>query len=107
MPVGAPLSVDQVNNMITSYAVRLRDLSKDISDLSLRINGQGTGLAFLESIGFSSDPNPANPGGVSDAELAQSMISYENTVAGVYYGEATQATAFNFEQELSQVWGGQ
>lgn len=107
MPVGATLSKDQINNMITAYATRLRDLAKDISDLSLRVNGQGQGLAFLEAAGFGSDPNPANPGGVSDAALAQSMISYENTVAAVYYGQAAQPDEFDFEQELSQVWGGQ
>ena len=46
----------------------------------------------------------ANPGGVSDAQYALNMISYLNTVAGVYFGTATQGTAFNFDQQLSQMW---
>jgi hypothetical protein len=34
------------------------------------------------------------------------MISYLNTVAGVYFGTATQGSQFNFDQQLSEVWGG-
>jgi len=107
MPVGASIGFDQMNNMITSSAVHLRDVLQQISELSLSVNGQGDGLAYLESLGFSGDPRAENPGGVSDAAYAQSMISYENTVAGVYFGTATQATAFNFSQQLSQLWNRQ
>jgi hypothetical protein len=87
---------------------------QDISNLNLRVNGQGAGLAYLESIGYSGTANPDNPGGVSNAALALSMISYLNTNAGVYFGTVQQggtggtgAILFNFGQELSQVWGGQ
>ncbi|HEY3652314.1 MAG TPA: hypothetical protein VGL33_30400 [Streptosporangiaceae bacterium] len=107
MPVGAVIGSGQVDNIITALAVRLRDVSRQISNLSLAVNGQGAGLAYLESIGYSAAANPANPGGVSDAQYAQNMISFLNTVAGVYFGTAAQASEFNFDQELSQVWGGQ
>ena len=86
--------------------MQLRNVMTEIHRLDLSVNGQGQGLAYLVGIGFSGDPDPANPGGVSDAELAQTMISYENTVAQVYFGAAAQTPAFNFDQELSQVWGG-
>lgn len=104
MPVGASIGSGQMDNMITSAAVHLRDVAQDIAELSLSVNGQGAGLAYLESLDFSSTPNPENPGGISDAAYAQSMISYENTVAGVYFGTAAQGTNFNFSQQLSQIW---
>jgi hypothetical protein len=107
MPVGTAIGSGQVDNIITALAVNLRDVMRRISNLNLAVNGQGAGLAYLQSIGYSSTANPANPGGVSDAALALSMISYLNTVAGVYFGTATQGTQFSFDQELSQVWGGQ
>jgi hypothetical protein len=107
MSVGASIGVDQMNNIITAFAVRLRDLMRNISNLNLAVNGQAQGLAYLESIGYSAAPDPANPGGVSDAELAQNMIGYLNTVSAIYHGTATQPDTFNFDQQLSEVWGGQ
>jgi len=106
MPVGSAIGSDQVNNIITALAVRMRDLMTDVADLNLSVNGQGAGLAYLQAIGYSGTSNPANPGSVSDAALALSVISYLNTVAGVYFGTATQGTTFNFNQQLSMVWGG-
>ena len=107
MPVGAVIGHDQINNLITSLAVRMRDLMQDVGELDLMVNGQGNGLAWLEGIGFDGTPNPANPGGKSDAAYALDIISYMHTVAGVYFGTATQATAYNFNQALSAVWAGQ
>jgi len=107
MPVGATIGSDQMNNIMTSLAVRLREVAQDIADLDLSVNGQGQGLAYLESIGYSNASNPANPGSVSDAALALSVISYLHTVAAVYFGTAAQTPAFNFNQQLSMVWGGQ
>ncbi len=107
MPVGASIGRDQMDNMITSAAVHLRDAMQVISNLNLSVNGQAQGLAYLESIGYSNVSNPANPGGISDAAYALSMISYLNTVAAVYFGTAAQTPAFSFHQELSQMWAGQ
>lgn len=107
MPVGASIGSDQMNNIITSLAVDLANLMRNIAKLNLAVNGQAAGLAYLESIGYGSAANAANPGDVSDAQYALNMISFLNTVAGVYFGTATQATDFDFDQELSQVWGGQ
>jgi hypothetical protein len=107
MPVGATIGSDQMNNILTAFAVQLRNACRQISNLNLAVNGQGAGLAYLQSIGYSNTSNPANPGSVSDAALALSVISYLNTVAGVYFGTATQGTTFNFDQQLSEVWGGQ
>lgn len=107
MSVGASIGSDQVNNILTALAVRLRDDMRQIYNLNQAVNGQGQGLAYLESIGYSAADNPDNPGGVSDAALALSVLSYLNTVAGVYFGTATQGSEFNFDQQLSMVWAGQ
>lgn len=114
MPVGAPIGSSQIDNMITAFAVRLRNLATDISELNLSVNGEGDGLAYLQQKGYSNAPNPDNPGGVSDAELALTKIGYLNTNAGVYFGTVQQggtggtgAILFNFHQGLSSVWGGQ
>jgi hypothetical protein len=96
-----------MNNIITAFAVQLRNACRQIYNLNRNVNGQGAGLDYLQSIGYSNADNPANPGGVSDAALALSVISYLNTVAGVYFGTATQASTFDFDQQLSEVWGGQ
>ena len=104
MPVGAAVGSDQVSNIITVLAVNMRNVMQQVANLDLAVNGQGAGLAYLESIGYSGTANPANPGGVSDAQYAQNMISYLNTVAGLYFGTATQGTAFSFNQALSQMW---
>jgi hypothetical protein len=107
MPVGSVIGSGQIDNIITALAVNLRDVMRRISNLNLAVNGQGAGLAYLQSVGYSNTANPANPGGVSDAALALSVISYLNTVAGVYFGTATQGSQFNFDQQLSEVWAGQ
>ena len=106
MPVGAPIGSSQIDNIITALAVGMRNVMQQVADLDLAVNGQGQGLAYLESIGYSGTANPANPGGVSDAQLAQNTISYLHTVAALYFGTATQPDAFNFNQQLSAVWAG-
>lgn len=107
MPVGATIGRGQIDNTITAFAVQLRNLAAEIRNLDVSVNGQGNGLAYLESIGYDSAANPANPGGVSDAQFALNMISYMHTISGVYFGTATQGTTFDFDQALSQVWAGQ
>jgi hypothetical protein len=107
MPVGAVIGSGQVDNIITALAVQLRDVMQHISNLNLAVNGQGAGLAYLTSVGYSNAANPANPGSVSDAALALSMISYLNTMSAVYFGTAAQTPAYNFNQQLSEVWAGQ
>src|ERR1700722_5304618 len=106
MGVGVQSTSATVNNQLTNISVGIRGLMTQAVNLSTQINGQGTGLAVLAGIGYSTVPSSANPGGVSDAQLASNMISYLNTIAGIYYGTAVQPTVFDFDQELSQLWGG-
>lgn len=107
MSVGSSIGSDQISNVITSLSVNLRNIMQQISNLNTAVNGQGAGLAYLESIGYTSTANPANPGSISDAQYALNMIAYLNTMAEVYYGTTAQTPAFNFDQELSQMWAGQ
>lgn len=97
MSVGSQANSVTVNEQITAYATQLRNVMQGITNLSTWINGQGNGLAVLEALGYNA----------TDAQTAQNMISYLNTIAEVYFGTATQATEFSFNNELSQIWAGQ
>jgi hypothetical protein len=105
--IGQTANSGTVDNNIVNYAVGMRNLMQNIVNLSTWINGQGNGLAYLEDLGYSSAPDTNNPGGVSDAQMALNVIAYLNTVAEVYFGNATQADTFDFNNELSQLWNGQ
>jgi hypothetical protein len=107
MPVGASMGFAQMNNILTSLSVTLREIMNDISNTNLSVNGQGAGLAYMQSIGYSNAANPANPNNKSDAQLALDMLSYLNTVAAVYFGTVAQTPAFNFHQQLSMLWSAQ
>ena len=97
MSVGTPLTEVGVNTQITNLSTQMRNLMWQVANLSKNVNGQGNGLAVLEAAGFTA----------GDAATALAAVSYMNTIAGVYYGTATQGTDFNFDQQLSQYWGGQ
>ena len=105
--VGNQTTTGTINNQISGYAAQLRNIMYLISNLNKQVNGQGNGLAMVEAIGYSSAANASNPGGISDAQYALNMIGYLNTMAAIYYGTAAQSPAFNFDNELSQMWAGQ
>ena len=115
--VGAALNSGQMDNMLTSLAVRLRDVMRNISDLNLSVNGTGAGLAYMKQIGYSdvvATSNPNNPGGITDAAWALQVLSFLNNPSLVYFGllqqggtGGTGATIQNFNLQLAGVWGGQ
>lgn len=114
MTVGGQTSASAVDSALTNNAIGLRNIMLGINNLNTWINGQGNGLQMLANLGYSTVPTATNPGGVSDAQLAQNMIGYLNTLAGVYFGTVQQggnggtgAILFNFNNELSQLWAGQ
>jgi hypothetical protein len=96
MTVGNNMSTDAVNQAITNLSVAMRNLMQAVANLSLNVNGQGSGVTYLEGLGFDS----------ADAAAAEGAISYLNTIAGVYFGTASQGTDFDFNQALSQYWAG-
>jgi hypothetical protein len=96
MTVGSQLNNAQIDQKITLLSMQMRDVMQAASNLSMNVNGQGDGLAFLEAAGYTN----------TDAPAALAAISYLNTVAGVYFGTATQTSDYNFNQQLSQYWAG-
>jgi hypothetical protein len=118
---GANIGVDQMNNIISSLTINLRNVMRQISDLSISVNGGGAGLAYLTSLGYSNTIATSNPNNpvvsgtmLTDAALALSAIAYLNTVALVYFGALQQggsggtgASLFNFNQQLAMFWAGQ
>lgn len=57
------------------------------------------GVAGLEAAPYSMAP--------ADAQALFDAYNYLNTIASIYYGQATQATAFDFDDALALVRGGQ
>lgn len=97
MTVGRQSSSGDIDAAITQIAVQMRNVMQQAANLSQQVNGQGEGLAYLEAAGYTAQ----------DAPTALQAIGYLNTPAAIYYGKATQASEFDFDQELSQYWGGQ
>lgn len=95
MTVGNQPTVTSVNGTLTMLCVSLRNVCDQIRTQDTAITNMGT--AGLEALGF--DP--------ADAAAMLTAFSYLSTVAGVYYGTATQASDFDFDNELSQFWAGQ
>lgn len=102
MAVGTPMTSQQVNAQLTQLALQLRSVMEQIDNFSTQIsNAQAAGL---EAAGFSP----------TDAASVLSFMGYMSTVSGVYYGKVQQggtggtgASTFNFDNQLSALWGGQ
>jgi hypothetical protein len=94
MAAGNQATEASINNNLTQYAVQLRELAQNIADFEMFIITTGT--AGLVAMGFTA----------ADANTVEQMASYMNTIAGVYFGTATQASAFNFHNALSGLWAG-
>lgn len=97
MAVGTQPGTGQINTNLTALALALRNDCQSVINLFDYINaaGGGTGLdAGFTALGFDSD----------DAATASTLLSYMNTVAGVYAGTATQATEFDFATALAVLW---
>lgn len=114
MAVGMQATAESMDQNLSSLAVQMRNLMQAVSNLNTSVNGQAAGLAYMESIGYASTPNQANPGGLSDAQYALEVLAYLNQPAGVYYGAVqsggsggTGAVQFNINNALAPVWGGQ
>jgi|SRR5579859_2152686 len=107
MAVGNQPTTSVIDQQLTNLALTMRNLMQQFQNLSKQVNGQGTGLQYMEQIGYSSAANPQNPGNLSDAAWALQCIGYMNTLAGVYYGTASQGSEFDFDNALALLWCGQ
>jgi hypothetical protein len=96
MAVGlsSDLSVPGLNGRLGQIAVKVRNELQDARNFFQDV--QKLGVAGLQTVGFSAP----------DAQEFFTEASYLNTVAGVYYGTATQTTLFNFDDGTTQARGG-
>lgn len=92
---GQQPTIAGLNGSLSSAAIQLRDLCAQITDLNLQVGKLGvTGLVAL---------------GTDTATATDMVTKYAqiNTVAALYFGTATQASAFNFNDALAPVRAGQ
>lgn len=87
-------SISQINSDLGDTAVALRDACHKAITLFQGINSLG--VAGLQAIGFSAQ----------DAQDTFNAANHMQTVAALYYGNASQANPFNFDDSLSEARGG-
>lgn len=94
MAIGAPINPGIMNDQVGQIAVNLRNACQSI------VNMQNTlvavGQPALVAAGFTS----------TDATNLMTAVNQLNTIAQVYYGTATQATMFNFNNVGAPLTGG-
>ena len=113
MAVGGQASKAGIDASLTDLAVSLRNLAQQARNLETMANANGEPIEALVAVGYSNEPNPDNPGSISDAALAAQYLGYMSTLGGIYYGivqqggsNGTGATLFNFDNALSPLWAG-
>lgn len=92
MTVGNQPTQESLNNDLSQLAVQFRNICTGIQQFFEQVNDLGT--SGLTALGFSS----------ADATAFVNDTSLLNTPVGVYFGTATQATEFDFDNALSGVW---
>jgi len=94
MAVGNPIDIGGLNARLGDAAVSLRSTMEQVLTLWAFVQQQGE--AGLQALGFSAD----------DAAAYFQAANYMQTVAGIYFGTATQPTDFNFDSALALIRGG-
>ena len=92
---GQQPTVASLDGQLTSCALRLRDLCRDVQNLNKQVGKLGS--AGIVALG-------------TDTAHADDMVTKAaqiNTVAALYFGTATQATTFDFNDALAPLWAGQ
>jgi hypothetical protein len=95
MATGNQADPVQVNAQLSSTALQLRNWATAALNYAQYVNKLG--LAGLENMGFIQ----------ADAQQVLSQADYMQTIAQIYKGTATQATAFDFEDALCGLWAAQ
>lgn len=95
------LGVQNLNSMLGTNATGLRNIAADIEKLWSAIDSLGSDeaaqIAALQSLGFSAE----------DAASYWAAANQLHAVAGVYYGQQAQPSAFDFDDALAAVRAGQ
>ena len=100
MPIGSQATVQGLNGTLSSLAVQTRNLMQQVR--TLQEYAVTTGLTGLQNLG-----GTGAGFGAADAQAYLNMVSTLNTVAGVFFGTATQATLFSFDNAVSGTYAGQ
>ncbi len=97
MPIGnqSTMSITQLNADLARNAVAMRDANHNAMVFFQGVNSLG--VAGLTNIGFSPP----------DAQAFFDAANHMQTNGAIYYGQATQAALFNFDDSLSAARGGQ
>lgn len=95
--IGNQLTGAQLNAMVGAAAVGMRNACREVLNLQSTIVAQG--LSGLQAAPILLDGN--------DAQAITNVMNYLNNVALVYFGQATVATDFDFDNAVAQVYGGQ
>lgn len=108
MSVGAQANKAVIDQNLTSLALQLRNVMQQIQNEWTFINNgaAGTPTQVLTALGYSNSNSDA-PGAQSDASYAAYLLNNLNTLAGLYFGTATQASAFDFANALAPLSAGQ
>jgi hypothetical protein len=101
MSVGAAISSDQANNILTSVAKQVHDDMENVVKLWNWIATLGADQAAQQAALV------AMPNGFTSADAATFWTKANNlfAVAQVYFGLGTQPSAFNFDSALAGVRG--
>jgi hypothetical protein len=101
MAIGNQPNVGGLNSQLGDVAIQLRNAAESAQQLWAYVNALGSGeaaqVAALVVLGFNS----------TDAQNFWTDSNYAFAVSELYYGQITQATAFNYDSALAMVRGGQ
>jgi hypothetical protein len=108
MSVGQQATKASTDQVLSSLAVQLRNVMQQILNEWTPVNNgaAGNNVAVLTEIGYDNTEETA-PGGLTDAAYASYLLNTMNTMAQLYFGGATQASAYDFNTALSTLWAGQ
>lgn len=94
MAIGIPINPGLMNSQAGQIAIDLRNANQAV--LNLQANLVSVGHDELVLAGFTD----------ADATALMTVINQLNTIALVYFGQATQGSQFNFNTASSGLTGG-
>lgn len=97
-----------MDDNLTSLAIQMRQLMQQVDNLWTFVNNgaEGTPVEVLAALGYDNTTDSA-PGNQTDASYASYLLNTMNTMAQVYFGQATQGTDYDFDNALAVLWAAQ
>jgi len=108
MSVGEQATKTGFDQALTLLAVQMRNLMQQVRNEWVNVNNGAAGpaSAVLVKMGYD-NTNTDAPGNQSDAAYADYVLNTMNTMAQIFFGNATQPTDFNFSNALAPLMAGQ